>query len=136
MKILDKVQEIFNQHELKPLMLPEGHKDVYSFLRAYPEFSKDFDSPKTDRYFIEKYRKHIPRGWYGFSLGNPIVPVWCDIIDKILELCVTNDPDFEIHQVKIKFGTVHFNVHSDIIEDCHDVDKLIMSTLFERALIY
>jgi hypothetical protein len=75
-------------------------------------------------------------GHYGFSLGNPIIPEWCKIIDKILELCVATDPEFQICQVKIKFGTVHFNVHSEIIEDCHDVDRLIMSTLFDRALIY
>lgn len=136
MKILDKVQEIFNQHELKPLMLPEGHKDVYSFLNAYPEFRKDFESEKDDGYFINKYRTHISKGHYGFSLGSPIIPEWCEIIDKVLELCIVEDPDFEIQQVKIKFGTVHFNVYSNIIEDTHDVDRLIMSTLFDRALIY
>jgi hypothetical protein len=136
MKILDKVQEIFNQHELKPLTLPEGHKDVYSFLRDYPEFKKDFESPKTDGYFINKYRTYIPVGHYGFSIGSPIIPEWCEIIDEILELCIAEDPNFEIKQVKIKFGTMHFNVYSDIIEDYHGVDRLIMNTLFDRALIF
>jgi len=136
MKILEQVQTIFDNYELHELTFPEGHKDVYTFLREYPEFKKDFESEKDDGYFINKYRKHIPRGHYGFSLGSPIIPSWCEIIDKVLELCISEDPNFEIHQVKIKFGTVHFNVHSDIIEDTHDVDRLIMRTLFDRALIY
>lgn len=136
MKILDKIQEIIDQHELNPLTFPEEHHNVYTFLREYPEFKKDFESEKTDGYFINKYRTHIPKGHYGFSLGSPIIPTWCEIIDKVLELCVAEDPNFEIQQVKIKFGTVHFNVHSDVIEDTHDVDRLIMSTLFDRALIY
>jgi hypothetical protein len=136
MKILDKVQEIFNQHELKPIQIPDTFNDVYVFLGCYPEFSKEFESKKDDSYFLKKYRKYIPEGHYGFSIGTPIVPEWCEIIDEILELCIKTDPNFEICQVKIKFGTIHFNVYSDVIEDTTDVDVLIMNTLHDKALIY
>jgi hypothetical protein len=44
MNILDKVQEIFNQYELKPIELPPDFKNVYMFLRKYREFSNDFKS--------------------------------------------------------------------------------------------
>jgi len=136
MKILDKAQEIFNQYELKPLMFPEGHNNVYSFLSAYPEFKKDFESEKDDGYLIDKYRTHIPRGWYGFSIGSPIIPEWCEIIDKILEVCIEADPNFEIHQIKIKFGGIRFYCGSEIIEDLHEIESLIDNTLFDKALIY
>jgi hypothetical protein len=136
MKILDKIKEVFSQYELKPLVLPEGHKDVYSFLRAYPEFKKDFETEKDDVYFIKKYRKHIPKGWYGFSIGSPIVPEWNEIIDNVLEICIKEDPDFEIHQIKIKFGGIRFYCGSQVIEDINEVERLIDTTLFDRALIF
>lgn len=136
MQILDKVQEIFNQYELKPLIFPKEHKDVYSYLRAYPEFDKDFVSEKTDGYFIIIYDDHIPNGWYGFDIGTPIIPAWCEIIDKILELCIASDPEFEIHQIKLMFGGIRFYTSSNVIEDLHEIEMLISEKLFDNALIY
>ena len=77
MKILNKIEEIFNQYELKPLVLPEGH-NVYSLIREFPEQEKYYlsDPTLTDSYLFDKYRKHIPKGWYGFSIGTPIIPIW------------------------------------------------------------
>ena len=136
MNILEKVQEIFNQYDLKPIELPKDFKDVYMFLRKYPEFGKDFKSSIEDSDLNTKYRKHIPRGWYGFDVGTPIVPSWMEIIDKIVEACVAVDPDFEIHQVKLKFGGICYYCGSNIIDDLHDVEFLIAQKLFDRALIY
>lgn len=136
MKILDKVQEIFSQYELNKLTFPEDNKNVYEFLQSYPEFRKDFVSEKNDGFLIKKYRKHISKGHYGFSIGEPIVPVWNEILDKILELCIAADPSFEIHQVKLKFGGICFYVHSERIEDIHEVEVLIGKNLFDKALIY
>jgi len=136
MKLLNKVQEIFNQYELKPIELPPDFKNVYMFLRKYPEFGKDFKSTIEDSDLLEKYRKQIPRGWYGFDIGTPIVPQWMEIIDKIVEACVVADPDFEIHQIKIKFGGIRFYCGSDIIDDLHEVEYLIAHKMFDRALIY
>jgi len=136
MKISDKVQEIFDQHELLPIELSKDFKDVYMFLRKYPEFSKDFKSTIEDSDLNKKYRKHIPKGWYGFDIGTPIVPVWMEIIDKIVEACVAIDPDFEIHQIKLKFGGICFYCGSNIIDDLHEVECIIANNLFDRALIY
>jgi hypothetical protein len=136
MKILDKVQKIFNQYELKPIELPTEFKNVYVFLRAYPEFRKDFEPEKDDSYLIRRYRDHIPKGWYGFDIGSPIVPVWSTIIEQIVDVCLEADPNFEIHQIKIKFGGIRFYVHSETIEDVHEVESLIGTMLFDRALIY
>ena len=59
-----------------------------------------------------------------------------DILDEILELCTENDTDFEIHQIKLKFGGIRFYVHSDIIEDINDVEMCIEDNLYDPALIY
>ena len=136
MNILDKVQEIFNQYDLKSIELPKDYKNVYSFIRAYPEFGKDFKSSIEDSDLNEKYSKNIPKGWYGFDVGTPIVPAWMEIIDKIVALCVETDPDFEIHQIKLKFGGIRFYCGSNIIDDLHEVEGLIDTKLFDRALIF
>ena len=136
MKILEKIQEIFNQYELKPIELPEGCKNLYDYLRVNPEEGKNYKSEIDDVDLNKKYRKHIPKGWYGFDIGTPIIPIWVEIIDKIVEVCTTADPDFEIHQIKLKFGGIRFYTGSDIIEDLFDVERLIEHNLFDRALIY
>jgi hypothetical protein len=136
MKIFDKVIEIFNQYNLKPIVLPEEHNNIYSFLKTYPEFKKDFETEKDDFYFINKYSKNIGKGYYGFSIGTPIVPEWNEIIEKILDVCINTDPDFEIHQIKLKFGGIRFYVYTNIIEDIDDVEMLVMKKMYDNALIY
>lgn len=136
MKILDKVIEIFNQYDLKPIELSNGHKNIYSFLNAYPEFRKDFETEKNDLYFINKYRKYISERHYGFSIGTPIVPEWNEIIEKILEICIEADPNFKIQQIKLKFGGMRFYVYTNIIEDIEDVEMLIMEKMRDKALVY
>jgi hypothetical protein len=134
MKILDKVEEVFSEYSLTPLELPDGH-NVYTLINEYPENKIFYESEKDDTYFINKYHQYIPRGWYGFSLGNPIIPEWMEIIDKVLEICVEADPNFEIHQIKLKFGSICFYVGSEVIEDIHEVE-MKMYDLSDPALIY
>ena len=136
MKLLPEIQKIFDGYDLKPIEIPEGYKNVYDTSSKIPEFKNQFLSDKDDGYFIHKYSAHIPRGWYGFSIGTPIVPEWNEIIDMILEICIANDPDFEIHQIKLKWGCMYFSVDSDVIEDTSEIDVLIMQTLYDKALIY
>jgi len=136
MKILNEVEEIFTGYELKPIQLPDGFKNVYEYLRANPLETEKYESKKNDGYLLKKYREYIPKGWYGFDIGTPIIPEWMEIIDKIVELCVENDPDFEIHQIKLKFGGICFYVYSAVIEDTHEVERLILDNLFDPALIY
>lgn len=136
MKILEQVQSIFGKYELNKIVLPDGQRNVYQYLREFPIFVNNFETEKDDIFFLKKYVKHVPPGWYGFSIGSPIVPEWCEIIDEILELCVKTDPDFEIHQIKIKFGGIRFYVSSNIIEDIFEVERMIESTLFDEALIF
>jgi len=135
MKILEKVQAILAKYELKSIKLPEGYKNVYQYRKDNPD-DKKFESEKTDGYFINKYETHIPRGWYGFSLGDPIVPEWCEIIEKVLDICLETDPNFKIHQIKIKFGGVRFYCESQVIEDLYDVEVLIEHNLHDPKLIY
>lgn len=137
MDILNNIIEIFEKYELNPIVLPAGVKNIYEYLREKPEETQKFiNKNKDDFYFLKKYEQCISKGCYGFSLGYPIIPEWCDIIDEILELCIKTDPDFEINQIKIKFGSVCFYTSSDIISDLNDIEVYIVKNLKDKALIY
>jgi hypothetical protein len=132
MKLLNEVKVIIGKYNLKPIVLPEGHYNVYD-----EELRKGFVNEKiNDDFLLKKYFKHIPKGWYGFAIGKPIVPEWMNIIDEVLELCVKADPDFEIHQIKLKFGGIRFYSHSPIIEDIVDIEFYVESKLYDKALVY
>jgi hypothetical protein len=137
MKLLTDVEKIFADYDLKPIILPKGVKNIYHYNDSNPADCTLLYNPiVTDGYLNKKYREYIPHGWYGFDIGTPIIPAWMEIIDKIVELCVENDPDLEIHQIKLKFGEICFYVYSNVIEDILDVEILILHKLFDRALIY
>lgn len=136
MKILDDVKAIFEHHELKKLELPDGYDNVYSYLKTYPDRRCEFVPKINDSQLYLKYQKNISSGWYGFDVGTPIIPEWMEIIDSILELCIKVDPNFKIHQIKLKYGGIRFYVHTEIIEDVCDVECLIESKLYNDALIY
>ena len=131
MKCLEKVKDILKKYDFT-LPLPEGVKTVYEF-EEKPDWLK---SKKRDGYFMDKYDKHIPQGWYGFALGSPTPKVWLDALDEVLALLILHDPAFEIHQIKTKFGGVRFYVESELIEDIWDIESLIEDTMFDKALIY
>ena len=136
MKILDKVEKVFEEIPFDEIKLPKGYNNVYQYLKDFPKEEKRFISEYSDWGLIDDFKKHIPKGWYGFSIGTPINPVWVEIIREILLICVEADPDFQIHQIKLKFGGIRFYVNSDVIEDIFEVEELIMTKLFDRALIY
>lgn len=137
MKLLNNIEKIVAKYDLKPIKLPDGYKNLYDYLNKCPEDkTADYLSLTNDRYLNEKYADYIPHGWYGFDVGTPIIPIWMNIIDEIVELCIENDPDFEIHQIKLKYGGIRFYVYSEIIEDIYDIEMYIEDKLFDATLIY
>ena len=136
MEILPKVKEILANNPFS-LIDTDGYKNAYIFLDNNPRLKKFFEHPTiNDWYFIKKYGNNIPKGYYGFSIGYPINPVWMKIIDDILEYCLEIDPEIEIRAIKLKFGGIDFHASSKIITDLHDVFILLTTTLRDKALIY
>jgi hypothetical protein len=106
----------------------------------------DGECVQAENKLLEKYRQYIPKGWYGFSLGSPVPLSWFKIIDDFLTYLVSLEQlnkiqDFEIHQIKLKFGGLRFYVSYK----CEDeelrefielqIDKL-ENSLFDEKLIY
>jgi hypothetical protein len=117
-------------------ILPNNYRNIYDYLRDFPKECEKYEPRRSDDYFLLKYKKYIPHGHYGFSIGTPIYPVWNEIIDKVLDLCISVDSQFQICQVKLKWGRIDFNCYSNIIEDMIEIDKLFMNNLYDNYLIY
>jgi len=94
--------------------LKEKHKERLA--QAQQELKKRmatpttrFDSYISDVTLFSKWAYRVGKGWYGFSLGD-VPRVWTDVLDEFLSWLETQCPDFEIHQVKIKFRGLRFYV--------------------------
>lgn len=130
MKILEKVKEIFEKQPIEYVDIKIDN--LYEFDdKNYTKYHTD-----KERDLFKKYDKYIPHGWYGFAIGNPIIPQWLDLIDKVLDLCIDKDPSFEIHQIKLKYGGIRFYCESSVIEDLFEVESYIEIKLFDEKLIY
>lgn len=75
-------------------------------------------------------------GYYGFDINSYTPENWADILDNVLELCIENDTKFEIHQIKLKFGTIRFYVVSKTIEDIYEIENFISTKFYSPYLIY
>lgn len=136
MKLLNNVIEIFNKYELNPIILPSEYSNVYEYLKVNSKYRNLYISTKNDIYFLKKYKNYISLGHYGFSIGDPIIPAWNEIIDEVLELCISHDPDFSIQQIKLKYGYICFYVESNIISDILDIELYITQKLYDKNLVY
>jgi hypothetical protein len=88
---------------------------------------------------FEKYGKYIPKGWYGFSLGSPLHLDWFKIIDEFLEYLVGLQEKgkisgFEIHQVKLKLGSIRCHVSWKTDDDELDEYIRLQIRVLERHL--
>lgn len=81
----------------------------------------------------EKWMSRVPAGWYGFDLYD--VPVrWLQIIDEFLDYIAQHDPEFEIHQIKLKFGGLRFYVDCD--PRFKDEIAVLEENLYDPRLIH
>ena len=98
-------------------------------------------SPQPEADLMEKWAGHIGAGWYGFAIGRPCPDSWFKIIDEFLDYLLTLDPDFQIHQIKMKYGGICFYVQysiadpelSEFVE--MQIEKL-EDTLYDKKLVY
>lgn len=91
-----------------------------------------------DVMLLERWGKRVPPGWYGFDGINTL---WGKIINDFLEELEKECPDFEIHQIKLKFGGLRFYVGLGNIDNKtrKTVEKnidLLEDALFSDKLIY
>ena len=128
---------------LKILEKYKAQRDYY-----YPGISNPYKrdelknaSSEPERKLREKWKAHTPPRWYGFAIGRPCPDSWFSIIDEFLDYLLTCDPNFEIHQIKMKFGRlcfyVAYNIENDELAEFVrlQIEKLEW-TLYDEKLIF
>lgn len=55
----------------------------------------------TTENFNRKYAKYLPKGWYGMAINDQEVIAY---MDEEFEKYVKRHPNFEFHQIKLKFN--------------------------------
>lgn len=108
------------------------------------KYKKDCEG--LENKLIKKYKNYIPDGWYGFSFGSPTPKDWFKIIDEFLQYLLKLQKEgkisnFEIHQIKIKFGGLRFYVsYKCDVEEFDEFIKLQIGALehhlYDSKLIY
>jgi hypothetical protein len=94
------VEELKAKHKKR---LARAQQDLK---RSMAKPGKCFDHYYTsDILLFYKWAYRVGKGWYGFALGN-VPRVWTDVLDEFLCWLETHRPDFEIHQIKMKLGSV------------------------------
>jgi len=76
---------------------------------ANPRMCDDRCLYESDIKMFYKWAYRVGKGWNGFLLGN-VPPVWTDVLDEFLCWLEIQCPEFEIHQIKLKLGSLRFYV--------------------------
>jgi len=135
MKLLKEVEKILKKN-FKEFVLPDGYSNIFQYVSNYPDKRKDYLHGINDAYLNTKFKDNIAPSYTGFEINYYIPQSWAAIVEKIVDLCIENDPKFIIHQVKMKFGGVRFYVVSDKIDDIFEIEKLIRNKLYSPLLTY
>jgi len=104
---------------------------------AEPLFSTPFE---PNIFLFQKWAYRVGKGWYGFALDD-IPRVWVRILNDFLAWVELQCPDFEIHQIKSKFGGVYVHIETHCKNE--GVNQLVRSEIsklqalmFHKKLIY
>ena len=121
------------------------HKEIINVRKILETHNpKNLEGDRTFGYPIaEKWRPHFSRGWYGFDMGWA-PDSWFKIIDEFLDRLKEVDPEFKIHQIKIKFGgiRIYLSFSEKITEDMSVISyvnqqiAILEHELFHESLIY
>ena len=94
-----------------------------------------------DLQLFAKWAYRVPKGCHGFALGCDVPIVWAESIDKVLEWLDKETPQFEIRQIKLKFGNLRFYVDLKLHEclkrkHIEEVMGELEDLCFSKGLIY
>mgnify|MGYP003644601362 FL=1 len=85
--------------------------------------------------FLDAKWSHIvPEGWYGFALSPQDPLVFYIVVDVLTEYLNSKIEDFEVHQVKIKFGGLRY--YTNVTEEYYPLVQEIEALLHDDELIY
>lgn len=83
----------------------------------------------------EKWKPNIPDGWYGLSVGWPVPLVWYSVIGEFLDYVKLEKPDFQLLQIKIKYGGIRIHLDNVPLSIYKEADELEV-VLYDKFLIW
>jgi hypothetical protein len=114
-------------------------KDILEKYNAKPNGWGSF--PRTGweyeyKNLCNRWRKYVPRGWYGFELAD-VPMVWYKIINEALEYFDTKYKLLEIHQIKLKYGGLRFYILCERQNnECLDEIDELEDAMYDERLIW
>jgi hypothetical protein len=134
----EKTLEIKNKFNLEPSSY---------FPADFDPFSTSLEDQqlifKRIEFLEDTYKDKIPEEWSGFwGLSVLLPPKWFDVIEYLIHyIDLETKGDFQIHEVKIKFGEIRayfnfFNIPPEKKEELQTVIKEVCSLLCDEKLIF
>jgi len=81
-----------------------------------------------------KYQNRVPENWYGFEID--CWPVnWIDALEEFLTELEKDSPDFEIYQLKLKWGSFR-GYMGNLSEEAGKSVDLLKEAMQDKNLIY
>lgn len=143
MNVLEKTKQIIAKHNVVANFLSFNPFKVRRELRGSygiavingfndaPEFK---DSYLKYTNLQNRYKNKVGKSWYGFDID--CWPVnWIDALEEFLSELEKDSPDFEIHQIKLKFGRARIYL-ANLSEDAYYSIDLLEEVMRDSNLIY
>lgn len=129
---MNKAEELIIRYNLQP---DSYYPDNFNPYKDYTEKDKLLDKESLSN-LKSKYQRYVPPRWYGFNgLGYPTPLIWYDVLDEFLAYVEEKCPEFEIYQIKIKFGGIRIyigNISDEIQQEIYQ----LTSAMVDAKLIY
>jgi len=120
MTILETTRQIIQKHKLEEKLPFNPFKDQTQNYWLSDHFK---DSQAKTEELAARYESRIPIGWYGFDCSCwPIS--WMNALEEFLAELERDSPDFEIHQVKLKFSSARIYLNNLSAEAWKAVNEL------------
>lgn len=106
-----------------------------SYYQSSPYKQEVGQCSKGELALLENWSHHVAKGWYGISLGQPTPDSWFRFLDAFLRLVRDYNPNFEIHQIKMKFGGLRCYL-GNINEETRELVSQVEEIMYDDELIY
>lgn len=134
MNILEKTKEIIAKHNLAEKLTFNPFKIRRVKDIGFDDFLEFKGSYEKVVALQLKYDSRVPMGWYGIDLYEAPIS-WLNALEEFLAELEKDSPDFEIHQIKLKFGTARIHI-DNVSEEAYDSVDLLEDVMQDSNLIY
>lgn len=121
----DRVDKLIAKYKLAP----NSYYKESPYDGVYPDISK------AELMLVENWQNRTKKGWYGISIGQPCPESWFAFLNEFLYIVEKYNKDFEILQIKMKYGSIRIYLDK-ISDETQDEVSKVQSFLHDRFLVY